>query len=126
VDAVAAGQPPFRVAIGGGGAFPSLDRPRAIWLGVADADGGLARLAVAVGEALVAAGWAADDRPYTPHLTLARVDGVRSGSRVARRLATLAEGLEAWFEADRLVLYETQPRRGPAHYEPVHEAVLAP
>jgi 2'-5' RNA ligase len=125
VDTAAAGLAAFRVAIGGGGAFPSVERPRAIWLGVADPDGGMAHLAAAVARALTEAGWAAEDRPFTPHLTLARADGVRSGPRVARRLAAAADGLEAWFEVDRLVLYESHPGRGPASYERLHEAPLA-
>ena len=125
VDSAAAGQWPFRVAIGGGGAFPSVERPRAIWLGVADPDGGLTRLADSVGRALVEAGWPADERLFTPHLTLARTDGVRSGPRVARRLVAAADGLEAWFEVDRLVLYESHTGGGPARYQPLHEAALS-
>ena len=125
VDSAGTGQRPFRVAIGGGGAFPSVERPRAIWLGVADPDGGLTRLADSVGRALVEAGWPADERLFTPHLTLARTDGVRSAPRVARRLISAAEGLEAWFEVDRLVLYESHTGGGPARYQPLHEAALS-
>jgi 2'-5' RNA ligase len=126
VDVAATAQRAFRVAIGGGGAFPSVARPRAIWLGVADADHGLAGLAAALDRALVEAGWDPSERPFTPHLTLARTDGVRSGPRTARRLAVEANGLEAWFEVDRVVLYESHTGRGPAQYEPLHEALLAP
>jgi 2'-5' RNA ligase len=124
VSMAAGGQGPFRVAIGGGGAFPSLDRPRAIWLGVADPDGGLAGLAESVRGALEEAGWAQEDWHLTPHLTLARTDGVRDGAVVARRLVDTAEGLEAWFEIDRLVLYQSHTGRGRARYEPLHEAPL--
>jgi 2'-5' RNA ligase len=125
VDAAAGTQRRFRVAIGGGGAFPSINRPRAIWLGVADADQGMTALAASVNRALVAAGFEGDDRPFTPHLTLARTDGVRSGPRLARRLAAEAQGLEAWFEIDRVVLYESHTGHGPARYESLHDAPLA-
>jgi 2'-5' RNA ligase len=85
----------------------------------------MAALAASVNRALVAAGWQPDDRLFTPHLTLARTDGLRSGPLLARRLAAEAEGLEAWFEVDRVVLYESHTGRGPARYEPLHEAPLA-
>jgi 2'-5' RNA ligase len=124
VDAAARRQAPFRVAIGGGGAFPSVERPRAIWLGVADADQGMKALAASVNHALMAAGFEGDDRPFTPHLTLARTDGVRSGPRLARRLVAEAMDLEAWFEVDRVILYESHTGRGPARYESLHEAPL--
>ena len=124
VTAAGAAAEPFEAGIGGAGAFPSVERPRALWLGVLDPAGGMPRLSAAVGAALAAAGWPIDDRPYTPHLTLARCDGVRSGPRVARRLVAAAQDLEAWFPVDRLVLYESHTGRGPARYEPLHEAPL--
>jgi 2'-5' RNA ligase len=125
LDLAGAGRPAFRVAIAGAGAFPSMDRPRAIWLGVQDPEGGLAGLSREVSLALVAAGWPLDERPFTAHLTLARTDGVRSGPRVARRLVAATKDLEAWFEVDRVVLYESHTGRGPARYEPLHEVALA-
>jgi 2'-5' RNA ligase len=124
LDDAVQGRGRFRVAIGGGGAFPSVQRPRAIWLGVADPEHGIASLAAALNEHLVRAGWDAENRAFTPHLTLARTDGVRSGPRLARRLVAEAAGLEAWFEVDRAVLFESHTGGGPARYEPLHEAHL--
>lgn len=58
----------------GGGAFPSARRGSAFWLGVAGGDpaDGLTSLAAASEAACVAAGLAADDRAFRPHLTVAR------------------------------------------------------
>jgi len=120
VTQAAARLAPFAITIADAGAFPSLARPRALWLGVTDLTGGMALLADVVGNELEAAGWPRDDRPYTPHLTLARSDGVRTGPRVARRLVAAAAGLSATFGVDRLVLYESHTGRGPARYEPLH------
>ncbi len=124
VTAAASEVAPFEVGIGGAGAFPTIERPRALWLGVLDPAGGMSKLADAVNRSVEAAGWTIDDRPYNPHLTLARSDGVRSGPRVARRLAAAAQDLEAWFGVDRLVLYESHTGGGPARYVPLHEARL--
>ncbi len=124
VEGAAAGIPAFSLGVGGAGAFPNLDRPRALWMGVADPGGQLHALAAATNRELEAAGWSGDDRPYNPHLTLARSDGVRSAPRVGRRLVEAASAIEVWFEVDRLVLFESHTGGGPARYVPLHEARL--
>jgi 2'-5' RNA ligase len=124
VDLVAASTSGFGVAIGGGGAFPSPVRPRALWLGVVEGVGELAAVARAVDERLADAGWTLDERPYRPHLTLARSDGVRAGPDVARRLIAAAESFTVTFRASSLVLFESISGGGPARYEPIHEAAL--
>jgi 2'-5' RNA ligase len=124
VDATARGEPPIRVALSGAGAFPSPGRPRTLWLGVAEGADRLAGLARRLDGALEAAGWPPVDRPFRPHLTLARADGRREGPLVARRLADEAARLGVRFEVDRLVLYESVTGSGPARYVPLHEAAL--
>jgi 2'-5' RNA ligase len=122
VDRVANSLEPFDVVLAGAGAFPSVARPRALWLGV---DGGISKLeesASALEDALAEAGWPRSDRPFRPHLTLARSDGVRAGPQVARRLIDAAAGVRESFRADALVLFETISGGGPARYLPLHEA----
>ena len=65
---------PFDITLKSIGAFPSLSHPRVIWAGVEDASGGLARMAKTVEDATLAAGFAASDKPFSPHLTLARLN----------------------------------------------------
>jgi 2'-5' RNA ligase len=124
LDDVASGAGPFRVTIAGAGAFPSPARPRTLWLGVGEGQVEMAAIAARFDEALTAAGWPHDDRPFRAHLTLARADGRREGPFVARTLAKAAEGFEAAFVADRLVLFESLTGGGPARYVAVHEARL--
>lgn len=124
MTAAAVGEQPFRVALGGAGAFPSTRRPRAIWLGVTAGVADLARIAQRIGDALVEAGWARDERPFRAHLTLARSDGVRAGPATARALVEAADTFETDFEVDRLVLFESHTGGGPARYEPLAERTL--
>ena len=65
--------PSFALALGGTGAFPPRGEPRAIWAGVADGLERLQQLEREVTLRLQEAGIPAEDRPYSPHLTLARV-----------------------------------------------------
>jgi 2'-5' RNA ligase len=122
VDKAAVSLDPFDVVIAGGGAFPSVARPRALWLGVGDGAAELEAAARKLDNALADRGWPRDDRPYRPHLTLARSDGVRAGPAVARRLIDAAAAVREPFRAESLVLFESISGGGPARYEPVHEA----
>lgn len=63
----------FPTALEGLGAFPSPRRARVIWSGLADAAGGIVDLAASVRSALAHAGFSQEDRPFHPHVTLARL-----------------------------------------------------
>lgn len=123
-DALASGEPPFEVVIAGGGAFPSLARPRSLWVGVREGADRLANLADGLTRAAGDCGLVLDTRPFTPHLTIARTDGVRLGPDAAHALAAAADGLDVRFEVDRVILYQSFLGKGPARYEALHEARL--
>ena len=55
------------------GFFPSAKRPRVIWGGMESSEN-LAPLAQAVDEQIAPLGFPAEERAFTPHLTLARLD----------------------------------------------------
>lgn len=119
VRAAAAGVDAFGIVVDGAGAFPSPNRPRAIFLDITDGVPALADLAGQVDRALEPLGWPAPDRPFRAHLTLARSDGVAAGSAVAARLADAARGLDLRATVDRLGLFESLTGGGPARYEPL-------
>lgn len=77
---------PFGLAFEGVGAFPSLARPRVLWVG---ADGGpdLPALHERVEDALGALGFEPETRPFHPHVTLGRV---RTRGRAPDALADAA------------------------------------
>jgi 2'-5' RNA ligase len=121
---------PFEIALAGGGAFPSTARPRALWVGVMDGSDRLASLAeILASDPRVARNLPEDRdaggrRPFSPHLTLARTDGVRDAALLARALRAEAAGFEVRFRAETVVLYRSRLGSGPARYEAVHEARL--
>jgi 2'-5' RNA ligase len=123
-DTVARADSPFEVGLDGGGAFPSLARPRTLWVGVTSGADRLARLAEALTRASVEDGQPLETRPFAPHLTIGRIDGLRQGPTVARTLQEAAEELDVSFTADRVVLFRSVLGGGPARYEAVHEAGL--
>lgn len=64
--------PPIRLALSGIGAFPSLHRPRTLWLGLGGDLEALHDLEQALRPLVQAQGIPLESRRYTPHLTLAR------------------------------------------------------
>jgi len=124
VAAVAAASAPFRVVLSGGGAFPNVYSPRVLWIGISEGSDSLAELVRRLNGELAPVGWPPDDRPFTPHLTLARTDGVPNADERARVLTEAAHDLQFTWQADRIVLYRTLLGRGPVHYENLAEARL--
>jgi 2'-5' RNA ligase len=108
---------PFEIRLGGAGAFPDASRPRALWLGIRAGAENLGRLAAAVSAALNADGWNLEERPYRPHLTIARTDGVRAGATAGQLLMARAADVDLSFEAAGIVLYRSHLGHGPARYE---------
>jgi 2'-5' RNA ligase len=121
----AAGQAAFDISIGGGGIFPPGGRPRALWLDVRTGADGLVDLASEIDRALGAAGWTLDTKPFRPHLTLARSDGVPAGAAIGARLIEAAADLDVRFRAERAGLFESLTGGGPARYEPIEVVELS-
>ncbi len=65
-------QAPFSLTVGGLGAFPSARRPRVVWVGI-QAPPGLAELAQQMERMAAKFGIPPEDRPFSPHLTIGRV-----------------------------------------------------
>lgn len=122
--AAAAFRGPIDVELGHAGSFPPGRRPRALWIGLTAGAEALSELARGVETTLAEAGWAPVDRPFRPHLTLARSDGVASGAQVGDRLSALMADRRIGFRVDTVGLYESVTGGGPARYVPVAVGVL--
>jgi len=127
VALAAMGVPVFRVQLAGAGAFPDGHHPRTLWLGVAAGNDGLEALGRRLEGPLAALGFAPDDRPRRPHLTVARTDATSGATSHALgdALRAATEGWRAEFEADCVALYRTHLGGGPPRYEAISEARLA-
>jgi 2'-5' RNA ligase len=64
---------PFTLAFDRAGRFPERGRPRVVWLGIAEGAPSVLELGAGVYAGLRSRGLRFDDRPFAPHLTLARV-----------------------------------------------------
>jgi RNA 2',3'-cyclic 3'-phosphodiesterase len=115
---------PFPIQPGGVGAFPSLRRPRVLFLHI---DGGdpLRVLAHDVRAAVDEAwpGGPQDRKDFRPHLTLARVKRPLQGTEPAL-LGTLDPGIWAPFPVERVQLMASERRHEGARYTVVDDLPL--
>ncbi|RMG38644.1 MAG: RNA 2',3'-cyclic phosphodiesterase [Planctomycetota bacterium] len=119
----AATQSLFTDELHGIGVFPRADRPRVVWLGL---DNPLAwsALFTALDGQLAAIGFPSEKRPFTPHLTIARIKG-RPPAELDDILARNRDAAFGEFEITQLeVLQSELTPRGPI-YTTLAEAPLS-
>jgi len=73
IEKAAQGISPYHLEISGLGAFPSPRQARVFWVGIGGEVDKLSSLQQNIDSALAALGFAKEERPFVPHLTLARI-----------------------------------------------------
>jgi 2'-5' RNA ligase len=110
---VVANHDQFEISIGGLGAFPKARRPRVIWIGI-ESPPELAAVQRNIESETARLGYARERRPFSPHLTLARVSR-GAGARDVRKVAEVLNNFRVGFlgvarvEAVRMYRSELQP-----------------
>ena len=115
--------PPFRTAafslqISHFGAFPPTGPARIIWMAIPHGGAELRALNAETSDRFAPLGFEADRRPYTAHLTVARVRDPRSARARALREALAAEIPEAVpFTVTSAALYRSRTSPKGSHYD---------
>lgn len=78
LDRIIGATPPFTISAGGLGVFPDWKTPKVLWMGIREGSGRLAAIQAEIEELARAHGFAAENRAYTPHLTLGRIRYIRN------------------------------------------------
>lgn len=119
---------PFRFTLTAPGFFPNADRARVLWVGVGGDMRPLIDLQRDVDQTLAALGFAAEKRPFNPHLTIARMRD--SAARADRRRA--ADALAAYplppgiaVSANAVSLMQSELRPGGAVYTRIAHVALS-
>jgi RNA 2',3'-cyclic 3'-phosphodiesterase len=111
----------INLQLSGLGAFPGPARARVLWAGVTQGADRLTELAAGVTAACVRAGLASDERPYSPHLTLSRLDPPRD----VRRLVREASSFVVRATLDEVLLMRSTLGQGHPRYEVLARYALA-
>jgi 2'-5' RNA ligase len=117
----------FDVEVGGPGVFPASGAPRVIWLDVGKGAGEIAAVHADIGRRLDAGGFAIETRPFSPHLTVARVPDRERGrvKALRERLETIDAAPIAW-HVDCVTLFRSDLSASVPRYEPLDEIALQP
>ena len=103
----------FPISVDRFGAFPRAKRATVVWAGIESGESELSKLNEIAEDAAVGAGLTPEDRPFHPHITLARV---RPPADV-RWLEQ--EPVELRWQCDRVIVFQSHLGGGPARYEPL-------
>jgi len=99
--------PPFSVEIKGAGAFPSLSRMNVIWVGIG---GGLSQVELIyehIEKLLHQLGISRETRPFSPHITVARVKSGRKRDEIAAFLGHLNDESFGTFNVEGIRLKQS-------------------
>lgn len=112
-----AGVKPLEITLSGTGTFPSGKKHvRVVWVGITEGKQDLVKVAAAVEEGCAGLGFAREERPFSPHLTIGRV------RRESGQLAELAARVSGYqfnplkVEIDRVNLMRSElSPKGPTY-----------
>ena len=111
---------PFHVGFGAIGAFPSPRSARIMWLGLTGETAALSDLRDAVESFVTPLGFPAEARPFTPHVTLARLqDGARPVDLEAIRAGAEIPRESVSQKITDVVLFRSDLSRGGPVYTPL-------
>jgi 2'-5' RNA ligase len=99
---------PFAVEVRDLGWFPNERSPKVLWCGV-HGGSALAQLASDTEQGLARLGVPIEDRPYSPHLTLARLKTPVPLELLRKRVAELQPAAMGSFEVSHFCLYRSDP-----------------
>ena len=118
-------QPPITLRPAGLGAFPSLRKPRVIWIGMEGEVQRLTGIQVRVDSALEPLGFVREKRGFRPHLTIGRVKDRRRLQSLIDAMAELEIPKFDSFDVTEIILYKSDLRPTGAIYTKLHRMPLA-
>lgn len=117
----------FPISISSLGAFPKMEFPRVIWVGIDKGDKETKEIAGELEEKIAQIGIPKEERPFSSHITIGRVRSPLKRQNLVQLLNNLADKIgpqTLGFTATKITLFEsTLTPQGPI-YEVLKEAVL--
>lgn len=118
-------EPPLTLRPSGLGAFPSLNNPRVIWVGIQGEVERLRNIQTCLESTLERLGFGREQRPFRPHLTLGRLKDRRRKQRLVHAIDTLQLPEFNSFDVTEIILYKSELRPTGAIYTKLHRMSLA-
>ncbi|MDR3578267.1 MAG: RNA 2',3'-cyclic phosphodiesterase [Anaerolineaceae bacterium] len=118
---------PFEIRIGGLGAFPNLRQPRVIWIGV-QAPAVLENLQRGIEAETRRMGYVAEERPFSPHLTVGRTSHNANQDDIRQIAVILSNTTVAdlgTVQVESVRLFKSDLQRSGAVYTVIADAQLS-
>jgi len=106
------------------GVFPSLKRPRILWIGIAGQTDILGSIQKSVSSGLNDLGFTAQKRPFRGHLTFGRIKSRIDQKRLLDALHAQQKFVSKAFSVDHLVMFKSELTQGGPIYTKLYEAPL--
>lgn len=116
----------FEININKLGAFPNLRRPRVFWVGI-EAPEALSKIQHTIEASSTTLGFPSEDKLFSPHLTLGRVNDNASPqelSRLAEKISTMKIGPYAPLSVQSITIFKSDLQPGGPIYTPLYHAAL--
>lgn len=121
LEPVGTAQHGFSMEVQGVGVFPHIKHPKILWVGITGQTQALQELVLEIEAALEPLGFPPEEKPYHPHLTLARIkrDNALVGSALLENAVLEREQHFGTFTVDRLTLFQSDLDSTGATYTPL-------
>jgi 2'-5' RNA ligase len=114
------GLEPVVATVAGLGAFPDIQRPRTVWMGITEGADQLVALQRKIDGALKEMGFPLERNDFQPHITLGRIaKGADWNPLVSGYLQEQADTAFGGFEVDEVVVYSSFAERSGRTYTPM-------
>jgi len=117
----------FELTLAGLGAFPNLENPRVVWVGLNGNVEELSKIQKYLEHLLAGLGFSPENRPFSPHLTLARVRDEASAAdkkRLGQAIGSTACATDCRIQVGSISLIKSQLTPSGPIYTVLSSAVL--
>ncbi|MGI6490820.1 MAG: RNA 2',3'-cyclic phosphodiesterase [Pelotomaculum sp.] len=126
IQKAAAGSKPFMLSLTGVGVFPSVERPRVLWVGVNGDVASLTSLQKKVQREMGLLGFAPDKKKFSAHLTLARARTPRGFTAVMAKAREFAgKGAFGTARVGSIELMQSELLPGGPRYSVLSRAIMS-
>lgn len=115
---------PFEISLKDIGAFPKIEYPRVIWVGLDKGAKESTELAGKIDEALSILGFDRDTRPFAAHLTIGRVRSAKNKLALKEKITNYHLLITDYQTIDSVILFQSTLTPTGSIYTKLHEAKL--
>ncbi len=128
LDSIARTIKPFKLSVKDIGAFPKIEHPRVVWVGLDKGAAETTVLAANIDEALSKIGFSKETRPFSPHLTIGRVRSPLNKDKLKEKISSATASIDLsivpLYQISSVILFQSTLTPQGSIYTKIHESRL--